>query len=195
MASDNHETAPALADKYGRMIFSTAYRILGRIEDAEDALQEVFLRLLTQREGAGAEQAVKDWGAYLRVAATRCALDLLRRRSAHDEQRGQLHDGIEDASATDPRRAASARERAALLRNAMKSLPERDAQVFCLRYFEDLSYEEIGEQMALSASLVGVILHQSRRRLREILEPIVGQPRPTAVGANQSFSVKTKKGD
>ena len=56
----------------------------------------------------------------------------------------------------------------------MAVLPARDAAIFALRHFEDLSYRQIASQMELSVDQVGVILHRTRKRLRKVLEPIVG---------------------
>ena len=63
------------------------------------------------------------------------------------------------------------------LRQALAELPERDAQVFTLRYFEEFPYEVIAAQMGISLDLVGVILHRARKRLRETCKPSDAQPR------------------
>ena len=57
-----------------------------------------------------------------------------------------------------------------MLRRALSLMPQRDAEVFVLRCFDDLSYEAIAAQMNVSVSQVGVILHRTRNRLREMLK-------------------------
>lgn len=80
MKDDLTERVAELADRHGRMVFATAYRVLGRAEEAEDVLQEVFLKVLQSWNGRLKPDTVQDWGAYLRVTAARCAVDLLRRK-------------------------------------------------------------------------------------------------------------------
>jgi RNA polymerase sigma-70 factor (ECF subfamily) len=182
MGDDRREQVAELAGRYGRMVFATTYRILGRPEDAEDALQEVFLKILSTWRPRQTD-AVRDWGAYLRAVATRCAVDLLRRRSRWQREGEQLSEEMEAPAGRDPRSLASRRQRARLLRQALARLPRRDARVFALRYFEDLSYKEIAAQMQLDVNQVGVILHRGRRRLQEILEPMMSPVSPGAAGA------------
>jgi len=182
MGDDRREQVAELADRYGRMVFATTYRILGRPEDAEDALQEVFLKILSTWRPRQTD-AVRNWGAYLRAVATRCAVDLLRRKSRWNVASEELSEEIEGPPGRDPRSLASQHQRARLLRLALARLPERDAKVFALRYFEEFSYEEIAAQMGLDVNLVGVILHRGRKRLQEILEPMMSPVSPGAAGA------------
>jgi len=183
---DGHaEQVEELADRYGQMVFATAYRVLGNAQDAEDTLQEVFLKLLGRWNGRLKPDAVRDWGAFLRVAASRCALDMLRRKVRRKRAADKLSEEVELAAKEDPRRSANQREEARLLRQALSLLPNRDARIFALRYFEDLPYAEIAEQMSLSTSQVGVILHRARKRLQEILEPIVVPASPSRRAAGE----------
>jgi len=61
-----------------------------------------------------------------------------------------------------------------MLRRALSLMPERDAGVFVLRCFDDLSYEVIAAQMNVSVGQVGVILHRTRNRLRDMLKGQMG---------------------
>jgi len=186
---DGHaEQVEELADRYGQMVFATAYRVLGNAQDAEDTLQEVFLKLLGRWNGRLKPDAVRDWGAFLRVAASRCALDMLRRKVRRKRTTDTLNEEVGLAGKEDPRRSANQREEARLLRQALSLLPNRDARIFALRYFEDFSYAEIAEEMSLSTSQVGVILHRARKRLREILEPMVVPASPEQGSSRQHRS-------
>jgi RNA polymerase sigma-70 factor, ECF subfamily len=164
-----------LADRYGRLVYSTAHRILGNTHDAEDVLQQVFLKLLGVGNGHVAHQPVQDWGAYLRTMASRTALDVLRTIRQRRRREMPLTEGVleeqEVAETTD------SSERADRLRQAIAILPERDAWVFSLRYFEELSYESIATETGLSIDLIGVILHRSRKTLREAVEQLDVQER------------------
>ncbi len=63
-----------LSEHFGRMVYATAYRVLGNHQDAEDILQDVFLKLLGGWGKRIQPETVRDWGAYLRVTALRCAI-------------------------------------------------------------------------------------------------------------------------
>jgi RNA polymerase sigma-70 factor (ECF subfamily) len=159
-----------LSERYGRMVFNTAYRVLGNTDDSEDVLQEVFLKLMKSQGRQTRPESIRDWGAYLRVTASRCAIDILRKKSRRREENWDYIDEIESPS-ENPRFAASENQKAVLLRHAISQLPEREAKLFALRYFEELTYDQIAEQMQINVNQVGVILHRSRDRIKELLQP------------------------
>ena len=72
MAGDRAERVAQLADRYGRMVFATAYRILGNADDAEDALQEALIELLRQ------DPVPADPAAWLFKTVRRRAMNLAR---------------------------------------------------------------------------------------------------------------------
>ena len=170
MRRDQRAWIDSLARRHGRMIFTAAYRMLGNEHDAEDVLQEVMLELLN---GKVRERTIRDWGAFLRVMASRRAIDLLRRSSKHDNNVALPLD-LADPSSCLSRNLLERRRKADLLRDAMRRLGKQEAEVFSLRYFEELSYEKIAAALDLSVSQVGVILHRTRKRLHEILDPALG---------------------
>lgn len=73
-----------------------------------------------------------------------------------------------------PVEEAQAAELAARLRRALAELPDQQAEVFCLRCIEQRSYREIGQQLGLKTSAVGVLLYRARGRLRVLLSGNVG---------------------
>ncbi|MBN2326396.1 MAG: sigma-70 family RNA polymerase sigma factor [Candidatus Omnitrophica bacterium] len=161
-----------LSETYGRMVFSSAYKVLGNPQDAEDVLQEVFLKLLGGWGKRIKPDAVHNWGAYLRVTAVRCAVDLLRRKPNFRQESWDYVREIEAPGENSPRFLASQKQKAGFLRQALNQLPERDSKIFAMRYFEDLSYDDIAGHLKINVNQVGVILHRTRERLKEILQPI-----------------------
>lgn len=162
-----------LSDVHGRMVFATAYRILGCVEDAEDVLQDVFLRVVKE---SPLPDSVKNWGAWLRVAAANRSVDLLRRRHAAPPHSEAVLERIAAPPSHNPRRIAEDRENEDILLRAIAQLPERDTLVFSLRSFDEMSYEEIGRELNLPVDLVGVILHRTRKRLLEVVEALLATP-------------------
>ena len=179
MSSGKAERVAELIHDYGRMVFATAYRILGNLEDAEDAYQEVFLKVLDLWDSRLKHETINDWGAYLRVMASRNAVDILRRKRDWNLIATENPEDIATPHQQNPRNHAIQNQKAMLLRNALRLLPTREARIFALRYFEDLSYQQIAEHMRLSISLVGVIIHRARGRLRTLLKPLLSPEQQT----------------
>jgi len=155
-----------ILEQHGPMVWRTAYRLLRSAEDAQDCLQETFLSALKiwRREG------VKNWPGLLRHLATARALDRLRQRTRQAERRGPIGDLTAlSGNCTNPAHTVEAAELTGRLRNALAQLPTRQAEVFALRFLEDMSYREIGKTLGLRTNAVGVLLHEARERLRVLL--------------------------
>lgn len=149
--------------EHGPMVFGTAWRILGHAADTEDLVQDVFLEAFRLR----ATQTVRHWGGLLRRLATCRALDRLRQR-----KRTVPLDGLELFTGDDPEANAIGRELSERLREAMATLPQREATVFCLRYFDDLPNHAIADVLKITPGAVAVALHKARTRLEALLSEV-----------------------
>src|SRR3954452_6416432 len=133
------------ADHHRRVLVA-AWRITGSMADAEDVVQTIFMRL-----GTGEGIPPKSAGSYLYRAAINGALDLLRRRKVAAAEPLESAAGLASrALEAAPDRAAASRELAALLRQAISDLPSRAAEMFTLRYIEELGNREIAALMGTS---------------------------------------------
>ena len=150
-----------MVHQHGPMVFGTAWRILGHTADTEDVVQEVFLEAYRLR----AAEAVRCWPALLRRLAACRALDRLRQRRTVLSLNGLSVAG----NGHDPEAAAIGKELAERLRQAVAELPPREAEIFCLRYFEDLPNHRIAEILSIQPGTVGVALHKARARLEALL--------------------------
>jgi RNA polymerase sigma-70 factor (ECF subfamily) len=162
-----------LSDLFGmhhRRVLLAAYRITGSMADAEDVAQSVFLRL-----AAGDQLSMSNAASYLYRAAINGALDLLRRRSTTasvplDAASHVPSQGI----GSRPEAEVAANELLQELRKALADLSPRAAEMFTLRYVEELGNAEIAALMHTSQAVVAVTLHQARtklkKRLRESIE-------------------------
>ena len=153
---------------HGPMVFGTAWRILGHVADTEDVVQEVFLHAHQYQQ----TRTVRHWPALLRRLAACRALDRLRQRRSTVSL-----DGFDVFATTDaPDELAVRNELAVRLRDALAHLPEREATVFCLRYFEDLSYDKIAEMLGIRRGAVAAALHKARTKLEvSLLETVQGE--------------------
>jgi RNA polymerase sigma-70 factor (ECF subfamily) len=133
--------------------------------DAEDVAQTVFMRV-----GAGEGALVSNAASYLYRAAINGALDLIRRSKT------AAHEPIESAQCLSstgtfslPEVDMMNRELGRHLRQAIGELAPRAAEMFALRYLEDLSNGEIAKLMGTSQAVVAVTLYQSRSKLKKRL--------------------------
>jgi RNA polymerase sigma-70 factor (ECF subfamily) len=148
-----------LYERHYEAVFRAALRVTGSAADAEDVLQTVFLRVLSQGEQ---DDAAGRPAAYFRRAAVNAAVDLLRRRAVHAE------------TAYDDRAPHAAVEPSLLLkeqlRRAIATLESEDATLFVLRYVEGLSNQELADLFHLEKNTVAVRLHRIRLRLQAEME-------------------------
>jgi RNA polymerase sigma-70 factor, ECF subfamily len=151
----------------------TVYRLVGNHADAWDCTQETFLEAVK----IDRREPVRNWSALLRHVATTRALELLRTRS---RQRGRCNAEADPAEAIsrepNPFSHAETTELADRLRAAVGQLPRRQAQVFCLTCFEQMTSEEVAERLGVNATAVRMLLFRARDRLRRLLEPLDGTP-------------------
>ena len=150
-----------LVREHGPVVYATAWRILGHAADTEDVVQEVFLQAHQMQQA----QEVRCWQALLRRLAACRALDRLRQRRYLVPLEGLAL----SSTVNDPEAIAIERELSVRLRQAISQLPRREATVFCLRYFDDLSYEQIAETLQISPGAVATALHKARARLESLL--------------------------
>lgn len=151
--------------QYGPMVFATAWRILGNAADAEDVVQDVFLQIHQLQQ----TRPVRYWVALLRRLAACRALDRLRQRRPVVPL-----DDLHVASSNEgPEAAAMSHELADRLRQAVAQLPEREGAIFCLRYFDDLSYQQIADTLNIRPGSVAAALHKARARLEVLLPEAV----------------------
>ena len=154
-------------------VFATAYRLTGSAQDAEDVLQTVFLRLLRRQDELDLTPSPVG---YLHRAAANASLDLLRARArsrsiALDELDVPLKNGGPEAR---PEQRQEDREMRGVLRQALTQLSPKSAEIFSLRFLEDLPNREIAKTMGMSQTAVGVALHRARNQVKNEIRSIVG---------------------
>jgi len=150
---------------HAQTVLRTAYRVTGRMADAEDVLQTVFLRLSARTPGA-----VENLEGYLRRAAVNAALDVLRSRKTWNEV--ELQEQLPSTRAASSFEAAHIRNS---LRHALGSLSPRAAEIFVLRFVEGHDNRTIARMLNTSAAVIAVLLHRTRRQLQKELR---GMERP-----------------
>lgn len=146
----------AAVEQYQNMVYRTALHALGSSQDADDAVQEVFLRLFNDRGTFDGEEHLRRW--LLRVTVNYCR-DVLK--SPWRKRRVSWEELPETPVFDKP-------EQAALYREVM-ALPEKYRTALYLFYYEELSVREIGELLGVGDSTVTTRLARARKRLKERL--------------------------
>ncbi len=164
----------SIVRQHGRVAWLTAYRLLGNDADASDCYQNTFLEALK----VARREAVRDWPPLLRRLATARALDMLRIRYRGKSRIEPTQNVLNAATANPgPGQQAEAAELAERLRVALAQLPSQQAEVFCLRWFDEMSYRQIAGRLELDTNTVGVLLHRARKHLQGLLASAQPEPR------------------
>ena len=145
-------------------VLQAAYRVTGSMADAEDVAQSVFLRLARADIGS---RGITHLESYLQRSAVNAALDLLRARRNRDTVPVEPADTLHASSAMSPERALSSSEIREQLGRALGNLHPRVAEMFTLRYLEELDNREIARLMNTSQAVVAVTLFRARAQLKK----------------------------
>lgn len=170
----------ALVKRHSRGVFAVAFRVTGNEQDAEDVVQETFIKAYRQL-GRFEERA--RFSTWLTRIAANCAVDFLRSRSSREPAGSVEANGGTTASegcpcpAPLPDRAAFGGEVRERLHAAMSELTAMERAAFVLRHFEGESIEVISAELGLKASATKHSIFRAVRKMRAALEPFV---RPAA---------------
>jgi RNA polymerase sigma-70 factor (ECF subfamily) len=163
---------PELVERHGRMVFRVAYRITGNEADAEDVVQEAFLKAYKAFDRFDERASFSTW--IFRIAAN-CAIDLLRRRRTHPERPADLEDPespLPDPAALSPETALASSQIGRKLREALGELSPQERTAFVLRHFEGQPTEEIARALGVGANAAKQTVFRAVRKLRLRLAPL-----------------------
>jgi RNA polymerase sigma-70 factor (ECF subfamily) len=158
---------PSIVKKHGPVVWRTAYRLLGNDADAADCFQETFISALE----VSRNQHVRNYSALLTRLATARAIDRLRQRFRESQVCTDAV-GVDTISSGNPSPVQKlyAQELAIRLRETLSELPPQEAQVFCLRFLNDMNYRQIAKELGIKTNTAGVLLHRARAKLSELFE-------------------------
>jgi len=170
--SGDAEAFGEIVRRWERKIFALSFGMLGREEDARDATQETFMAAFRNLRGFRGEAKVSSW--LHRIAVNQC---ITRQRRAKVRNETALDDEAEkDGSVfalpvdVSPARAAEHLEQNQAVRRAVCALPPDLRQVVVMKEFEELTFQEIAEALALPLSTVKSRLYTALRQLQMRLQ-------------------------
>jgi RNA polymerase sigma-70 factor, ECF subfamily len=156
--------------RYVRRVFGLCRYMLNSRENAEDVTSEVFLKL--QRSIKSYDGSIPFPGWLLRVAGNQC-VDALRRRQRGRRAIAEVEDGTAIIEAISPEpsplSAVIGEEERAHVRNTIARLPDNYRVPLVLRYYSELSYDEIGQQLGLQRNHVAALIFRGKQELRRTL--------------------------
>lgn len=155
---------------YERPVFNLAYRMLGERTEAEDAAQEAFLRAYSNLRRYDPNRSFKTW--ILSITSNHC-IDRLRRRRltwySLDEPLPP-HPAL-TSNKPGPEAEAMAAERSEAVQQLLNQLSEDYRMVVVLRYWYDLSYEELAQMLDTTESAIKSRLFRARQALAKLIDP------------------------
>jgi RNA polymerase sigma-70 factor (ECF subfamily) len=153
--------------RYAPAIFRFCRRALPTREDAEDATTEIFMKV---RQKLGTFNSSRPFTAWLYKVASNHCWDLLRRRRVRQNLETEDSEALPlehpDPGQLEQLQAAHTSEE---LRAALARLPDRARMALVLRYYAEMSYDEVADTLGVRRTFVGVLLLRARHQLREIL--------------------------
>ncbi|HVR40492.1 MAG TPA: RNA polymerase sigma factor [Thermoanaerobaculia bacterium] len=160
-----------LVERHSRVIFRVAWRMTGNEHDADDVVQETFLRAYRQLENFEERANFSTW---LHRIAINCSLDLLRARGRHDKHYGGEADATAfETDAPQPDRLALSAELQQHVTAALERLSGNERTAFVMRHFEGMPVEEIGKHLGIQVNAAKHTIFRAVKKLREALQPFV----------------------
>jgi RNA polymerase sigma-70 factor (ECF subfamily) len=165
-----------LVERHSRSVFRLAFRLSGHEQDAEDIVQETFLKAFRQIAGFESRSSFATWLYRITV---NCSQDLLRQRpragsrqSLDDPDAAASLELADTSAAADPLRELASRRIDERVQAAMAGLSDQERSAFVMRHFEGLSIDEIGRVLDLKTSAAKHSVFRAVQKLRRALEPV-----------------------
>jgi RNA polymerase sigma-70 factor (ECF subfamily) len=167
------EAFRALVERHSRSVFRLAFRMTGNEQDAEDVVQEAFLRAYKQ---LGRFESRANFGTWLYRIVANCSVDLMRaKQSRHDMTRSESLDGAMELPSPEtpgPDRLAQSAEVRRRVREALTALSPLERAAFTLRHHEGRSIDEISRTLGLGTSAAKHSVFRAVKKLRVALAPL-----------------------
>ena len=169
------EAFRGLVERHSRAVYRLAHRMTGNASDAEDVVQETFLKAYRQLSRF---ESRANFGTWLHRIAVNCSIDLIRsrayRESTHDATDLDQFVVAEAADAGhSPERLMFSTQVQQRIAAAMDSLSQMERAAFVLRHFEGHSIDEISQSLGLKASAAKHSVFRAVRKMRSALEPLM----------------------
>lgn len=157
-----------LIEAYQGPVYNLAYRMLNNSGEAEEAAQEAFIRAYTRLESYNPAHKFSTW--MLSITSNYC-IDLIRKRRAlllSIDEPLPAHPALQSEKSKGPESQMVTNEQQEMVQGLLQELPEDYRQAVVLRYWYEMSYDEIAEVMNTTVSAIKSRLFRARRLLAEV---------------------------
>ena len=158
---------------YQDRVYNQAYRMLGNAEDAEEATQDIFMKVYKSMDDFRGESAMSTW--IYRITANECISRLRKKQldtrsfdEPFEDEGKTLADIVPDDS-PDAGALLESQESSEMIRNEVQRLPANWAMAISLYHFDDLSYDEIADAMEIPKATVATYISRGRKELAQNL--------------------------
>ncbi len=169
----NEDAFRSLVQEYSQRMFRLAFRMTGNEADAEDVVQETFLRAYDRMNEF---ESPSHLGAWLQRSASNYAIDLLRRRKrwrSSDLDTHETHSPLKSATPGQDREVFGGEVQQRIAEELEKLTP-KERVAFMLRHHEGLSIKEISETMGSGVSATKNHIFRAVQKMRKALQPWAG---------------------
>ena len=154
-----------LVENYKDMVYTICLRMLGSVADAEEAAQDVFLKVYRSIQTFQGKSKFSTW--VYRISYNHC-VSVIRRKVKVIDLVDEVPDSEINEDSINGLMGLARKDRERYVREAIEALGETDAVLVTLFYFEELSLEEIAEVTGLTNNNIRIKLHRARKKLYEV---------------------------
>lgn len=168
-SGNTEAAATAFVRKYQAFVFSTALRYLQNYDDADDASQEVFIKALKNLHKFRGDSSVKTW--LYRITSNVCT-NMYRKKKImsffrHEETEDYINMPSDEIS---PEQVLENKEFEKNFAKILAKLPEKQRETFALRYFENMTYEEISSLLGTSVGGLKSNYFHAVKKIAELMK-------------------------
>ena len=147
---------------FHKLLYRVAFHLTGNVQDAEDLLQDTYLKLWQKRDDIR-EEAVNQ--AYL----VTLMLNLLRdqQRLKHIDSSAELRNELSPPNERSLEGQIAARDEASQMKNLINQLPKRDKEIIRMHLMEERTYDEIEQDTGLSQGNIRIIVMRTKQKLKQ----------------------------
>jgi len=172
IAKRQAEALGVLYDRYGRLLYSVAYHLVGNQQLAEEITLDVFRRVWEKADTYRADRAsVRTW---LTSMARNRSIDMLRREGVRPERNSISWTELNfepHADGRSPETAVSRKMQSQKVRAALNQLPQEQQDVLIMAFFHGYSHSQIADQLEMPLGTVKTRIRLGMQKLRHILQP------------------------
>lgn len=152
-----------LVKEHESRLIRYAQSITRDLDHARDIVQDSFIKFLNCRSEGGNIENAKAW--LFRVVYNK-SIDLVRKQKRHSELEEDVKDCLTPSTPNIPDQALQNKDNIEWLKSQLKSLEEREMDIFRMKVYEEKSYKEIAEELGISVGHVGILLHRIMKKLK-----------------------------